>query len=118
MFFCQVLRIGVGDTLRVGVIDVGITDNGSITHQNITHITICIGEKVFLVPGKSPRIDIILAVPRPLRLERILPVLSSMGVGSITLIGASKVEKDYFGKVLMIISLNVHICNIRLSFIP
>ena len=38
-----------------------------------------------------------LAVPRPLRLERILSVISCIGVGNLVLTGASKVQNDYFG---------------------
>jgi hypothetical protein len=40
------------------------------------------------------------AVPRPLRLERILSVISCIGVGNLVLIGASKVQNDYFGSHL------------------
>jgi 16S rRNA U1498 N3-methylase RsmE len=45
-------------------------------------------------------VDLILAVPRPLRLERILPVVSCIGVGRLVLVGASKVQADYFGSHL------------------
>ena len=47
--------------------------------------------------NRPPDVDLILAVPRPLRLERILPVVSCMGVRRLFLVGAEKVEKDYFG---------------------
>ena len=47
-----------------------------------------------------PSIDLILAVPRPLRLERILPIISCMGVNKLFLVGANKVEKDYFGELV------------------
>ena len=50
--------------------------------------------------GARPLVDLILAVPRPLRLERILPVVSCIGVGRLVLIGASKVQADYFGSHL------------------
>ncbi|CAN0538678.1 unnamed protein product, partial [Ectocarpus sp. 8 AP-2014] len=38
-----------------------------------------------------------LAVPRPLQLERILPVVASLGVTTIVLCQAKKVPKFYFG---------------------
>ena len=41
------------------------------------------------------------AVPRPLRLERILSVVSCIGVGKLVLTGASKVQNDYFGSHLL-----------------
>ncbi|CAM9429926.1 unnamed protein product [Choristocarpus tenellus] len=41
-----------------------------------------------------------LAVPRPLQLERILPMVSSLGISTLVLCGANKVEKMYFGSHL------------------
>jgi 16S rRNA U1498 N3-methylase RsmE len=46
-------------------------------------------------------VDIILAVPRPLRLERLLPVLSCLGVHRVFLVGAEKVERAFFGSHLL-----------------
>jgi 16S rRNA U1498 N3-methylase RsmE len=40
------------------------------------------------------------ALPRPLQLGRILPMLSQMGVDQLVLTAASKVPKDYFGSHL------------------
>ena len=39
-----------------------------------------------------------IAMPRPLRFERLLPVMSCIGIGTIVVIGAGKVEKNFFGK--------------------
>ncbi|CAN0098806.1 unnamed protein product, partial [Phaeothamnion confervicola] len=47
------------------------------------------------------RVDLLLAVPRPLQLERILAVVSQMGVGTLVLANASKVSPDYFGSHLL-----------------
>jgi hypothetical protein len=47
----------------------------------------------------APRISLILACPRPLRLERIFPIVSCQGVSRIAIIGAEKVEKAYFGQL-------------------
>ena len=48
-----------------------------------------------------PRVDLMLALPRPLQLQRMLPIISSMGVDTLVLTNAAKVEKDYFGSHLM-----------------
>jgi 16S rRNA (uracil1498-N3)-methyltransferase len=45
-------------------------------------------------------VSLILALPRPLQLGRILPMISMMGVEQIVLTGARKVPKDYFGSHL------------------
>ncbi|KAG5179563.1 RNA methyltransferase-domain-containing protein [Tribonema minus] len=54
-----------------------------------------------LPPRNRPRVDLLLAAPRPLQLERMLPMISSLGVDSLVLINAAKVEKSYFGSHLM-----------------
>ncbi|CAN0381249.1 unnamed protein product, partial [Discosporangium mesarthrocarpum] len=52
-------------------------------------------------PERRPRVALMLAVPRPLQLERILPMVSSLGVRTLILTNASKVEKMYFGSHLL-----------------
>ena len=49
----------------------------------------------------EPWIDIILAPPRPRVMKRLLPQLATMGVGRIVLVGAQKVEKDFWGATLL-----------------
>ena len=48
-----------------------------------------------------PWVDIILAPPRPRVMKRLLPQLAAMGVGRIVLVGAKKVEKDFWGATLL-----------------
>ena len=52
---------------------------------------------------ESPRpwVDLVLAPPRPRVLKRLLPQLAAMGVGRIVLVGAKKVEKDFWGATLL-----------------
>ena len=49
----------------------------------------------------APWIDLILAPPRPRVMKRMLPQLASLGVGRIFLVGAKKVEKDFWGATLL-----------------
>ena len=49
----------------------------------------------------SPWVDLILAPPRPRVMKRLLPQLATMGVGRIFLVGAKKVEKDFWGATLL-----------------
>ena len=57
-----------------------------------------------LAPVNSPSdqilVSLILALPRPLQLGRMLPMISQMGVDQLVLTGAQKVPKDYFGSHL------------------
>lgn len=45
-------------------------------------------------------VSLILALPRPLQLGRMLPMIAQMGVDQLVLTGARKVPKDYFGSHL------------------
>jgi RsmE family RNA methyltransferase len=45
---------------------------------------------------EPPRIDVVLAMPRPKILKRLWPQLSAIGVGRIFIVNASKVEGNYF----------------------
>ena len=49
----------------------------------------------------GPWVDLILAPPRPRVMKRLLPQLATMGVGRIFLVGAKKVEKDFWGATLL-----------------
>ena len=49
----------------------------------------------------KPWVDLILAPPRPRAMKRLLPQLAAMGVGRIILVGAKKVEKDFWGATLL-----------------
>lgn len=46
---------------------------------------------------ETPRVSLLLALPRPLQLSRILPMVSQLGVDQLILTNAVKVPKDYFG---------------------
>jgi len=88
----DVLRSGVGDTLRTGIINgqVGTSriermDSDNIrltTHHNETAL--------------EPWIDLILAAPRPKVLKRLWAQLTALGVGKIIILNAFRVEKCYF----------------------
>jgi RsmE family RNA methyltransferase len=46
------------------------------------------------------KVSLLLALPRPLQLGRMLPMIAQMGVDQLVLTGATKVPKDYFGSHL------------------
>lgn len=45
----------------------------------------------------TPSVSLLLALPRPLQLGRILPMVSQLGIDQLVLTNARKVPKDYFG---------------------
>jgi 16S rRNA U1498 N3-methylase RsmE len=47
-------------------------------------------------------VSLILALPRPLQLGRILPMIAQMGVDHLVLMHATKVPRDYFGSHLFV----------------
>jgi 16S rRNA (uracil1498-N3)-methyltransferase len=50
-----------------------------------------------VLDNDTPRVSLLLALPRPLQLSRILPMVSQLGVNQLILTNAMKVPKDYFG---------------------
>jgi 16S rRNA U1498 N3-methylase RsmE len=104
-----------GQPFRAGIVNVGMTNTAMIldsidinrgtypdtTTAIATTMKISLGKRKDLQTVSKPPITLILAAPRPLRLERILPVVSTLGVNHIAIIGAEKVQKDYLGIQLL-----------------
>lgn len=93
----KILHGEVGQTLKTGEV------NGLIGTSEIVLIK---GKTVRVKVNHTeeslkPWIDLILAPPRPRVLKRLLPQLATMGVNRITLVGAKKVEKDFWGATLL-----------------
>ena len=88
-----VLRLDSGDHLRVGEV------NGLIGTAVISRID---GESVHLSvtlsssPPQPPDIELILALPRPIMLQRILKQATTLGVKRFHLIRTRRVEKSFF----------------------
>lgn len=51
--------------------------------------------------SENPGVSLILALPRPLQLARLLPVIASMGCDQLILTTATKVPRDYWGTHLL-----------------
>jgi 16S rRNA U1498 N3-methylase RsmE len=94
----SILKIQENDMIKMGVIDCGVTDTATVVEKTDDSVTINIGSVNNLTVTPKPSIDIILAFPRPARLTWLFPVISSLGVGRISLIRAAKTEKGYMGK--------------------
>ncbi|RKH05218.1 16S rRNA (uracil(1498)-N(3))-methyltransferase, partial [Corallococcus sp. CA053C] len=53
------------------------------------------------IRGSRAGVDLLLAIPRPKALKKVLPAVASLGVDRVVLVNAARVEKSYFdSKVL------------------
>ena len=104
------LKAVSGQQVRAGVLDAGTTD-GAVLHwegdssEHDTALRIELGPSAPLLrplaTHERPRIDLLLAMPRPLQFARLLPMISSMGIGTLWLTGAQRVERSYFSSHLL-----------------
>ena len=89
----EVLRAGPGDAVRAGVL------GGKIGTARLLSLE---GEEAVLSldlteePPARPGVDLLLALPRPKALRRILAAVASLGVDRLVLLNAARVEKSYF----------------------
>ena len=89
----KVLHGQPGATVRVGLLD-GPRGVGTITTQNADAVELrCEWEKE--IPS-VPRVDLLLALPRPKVMRRLWAQLAALGVGRVALTNAAKVERNYF----------------------
>jgi RsmE family RNA methyltransferase len=95
----RVLAPSVGDTLRVGRLHdrVGTARVLAVSADELAL------EAPILTAPPPPRagIDLLLAMPRPKVLRRVLPAVASLGVDRVILINAARVEKSYFDAKLL-----------------
>ena len=94
----NVLHGEVGQTLKTGEINgfVGTSVITSISPEPAVTVSCSHTERSI-----APWADLILAPPRPRVMKRLLPQLATLGVGRIFLVGAKKVEKDFWGATLL-----------------
>ena len=91
-----VLHGEVGQILKTGELD-GAIGTGEIVEMGES-IRVRVRHTDVPLP---PWVDLVLAPPRPRVLKRLLPQLATLGVGRIVLVGAKKVEKDFWGATLL-----------------
>jgi RsmE family RNA methyltransferase len=89
----DVHRAAVGDTLRVGLVG-GLVGDGVVTAVSRDEVVLAV--RLFACPPTPLGIDLLLAMPRPKMLRRILAAVASMGVKRLVLINSARVEKSYF----------------------
>lgn len=93
-----VLRVQAGETLRVGVRG-GRRGTGEVLSEDAGGLLL----RLTLDAEPPPRagVSLVLAMPRPKALRRVIPAVASLGVDRVVLVNAARVEKSYFdSKVL------------------
>lgn len=90
----EVLRVQKGQTIRVGIHG-GLMGTAEVLSAETLKVN------VTEAPPPRANVSLILAVPRPKQLKRVIPAVASLGVDRVVLINAARVEKSYFdSKVL------------------
>ncbi len=88
----KVLNVTPGDTVRLGIIDGPL---GVATVTGVGDATVTLQGEFTDMPPR-PRVDLLLALPRPKVMRRLWAQLAAMGVGRIILTNAERVERNYF----------------------
>ena len=94
----EVLRAVPGDRIAVGLLR-GRTGEAVVLEASVDQVLLSVnlaGEP----PPPSP-VSLVLALPRPKILRKVLQAVASMGVKRLALVGTYRVEKSYFGSPLL-----------------
>ncbi len=94
----EVLHAEPGEMLRVGRLG-GLVGTGEVLEntEGVLHLRVSLTEP----PPPRAQVDLLLAIPRPKALKKVLPAVASLGVDRVVLVNAARVEKSYFdSKVL------------------
>jgi RsmE family RNA methyltransferase len=89
----NVLHAGLGTSIRAGVIN-GPRGQATIVELSADRVVLRCAFDESAPP--APKVDLLLALPRPKVMRRLWAQLAAMGVGRIILTNASKVERVYF----------------------
>lgn len=89
----KIIKVEVGQSVDAGLIN-GKIGSGEITSMDKKNITLAV--KFDIDPPAPAPVTLLLALPRPLMLKRILQTVTSMGIKNIHLLNSRRVEKSYW----------------------
>lgn len=89
----EVLKVGPGDTLRAGLVGGAV---GSAEVISLDADALVLRLDLAEPPPRRPGLDLLLALPRPRALKRILLTAAQLGVDRLVLLNAARVERSYF----------------------
>ncbi|MFZ5439417.1 MAG: 16S rRNA (uracil(1498)-N(3))-methyltransferase [Myxococcota bacterium] len=94
----EVLKVQKDQQLRVGVLG-GAMGTAKVLSSATTELVLEVS--VSEPPPPRAGVSLVLAIPRPKQLKRVIPAVASLGVDRVMLVNAARVEKSYFdSKVL------------------
>jgi 16S rRNA (uracil1498-N3)-methyltransferase len=94
----QLLKVEVGDSVRVGRIG-GLRGEGLVLVMDAQGVQLQV--HLDQAPPPRHRFDVVLALPRPKMLRRILRTVAEFGVANLHLIHTARVEKSYWQSPLL-----------------
>jgi RsmE family RNA methyltransferase len=93
-----VLKVQAGEMLRVGVRG-GKCGTGEVVSEGPEGLRLRL--TLDLEPPPRSGVSLVLAIPRPKALRRVIPAVASLGVERVVLINAARVEKSYFDSSIL-----------------
>jgi RsmE family RNA methyltransferase len=94
----EILKAGIGKVLKVGLVNGGVGD-GKVTSEGKTFIELDV--EIVRGPAAPPDVSLIVALPRPQTLKKVLEVAGAIGVKRLMLVDAARVEKSFFDSKLL-----------------
>lgn len=94
----QIHKASIGDTLNVGIINEKI---GTAVIEDITNNEILLNVSAKNTPPNALPLTLIIALPRPKMIKRILQTCATMGVKDIIFLNSYRVEKSYWQTPLL-----------------
>jgi len=94
----EVLGVGPGSTVRTGVLG-GLVGTAEVLA--LTDAEAVLRTTLDRPPPARPGVDLVLALPRPKALRRVLAASASLGVDRLFLVAAARVEKSYFSSPVL-----------------
>jgi 16S rRNA (uracil1498-N3)-methyltransferase len=88
----EVLKAQSGEEIRVGVVDGPLGTATVIEDGKEIRLKCALSNEI----PPRPRVDLLLAMPRPKVMNRLWPVLAALGVGRVLISNAWKTERNYF----------------------
>lgn len=89
----KILKVEIGRELKVGVLGGG-RGTGTVTRIDADGIELRM--EIAPRPATRSEIDLVMALPRPAVLHRVLQNAAAMGIGHLDLVNAWRVEKSFF----------------------